>query len=151
MLNFKYQGGTASITYEHIWSPLAEYLLKFVPTWVAPNLITFVAFVIVVVSHLIFMYVGDSSFQAPVPVWKYILMGITISLYQNLDNMDGKQARRTSNDKFKFRNIKSNRNVIRPRSRRTHRSLVWPSISKGFCCKKLRYLHFNAFWIHSLP
>jgi hypothetical protein len=42
------------------------------------------------------MYAGDSSFQSSVPTWKYVLMGITISVYQNLDNMDGKQARKTS-------------------------------------------------------
>jgi len=87
-------------------------LLKFVPVWVAPNLITFVALALVVVNHFIFMYAGDSDFQAPIPAWKYLLMGSTIAIYQNLDNMDGKQARRTSRKINHYRIIKSNRNAV---------------------------------------
>lgn len=96
MREFKYQGGTSSITYEYLWSPLAEYLLKFTPMWIAPNLITFIAFVIVLISHVIFMFWGNDQFGHPLPAWKCILMALTIFVYQHLDNMDGKQARRTS-------------------------------------------------------
>jgi len=41
------------------------------------------------------MYVGSN--QNGVHPWKLILMAITIVIYQNLDNIDGKQARRTGN------------------------------------------------------
>jgi ethanolaminephosphotransferase len=96
LVDFKYQGTCASITYKYLWSPFAEFLLKFVPETVAPNLITLFAFVIIVVSHVVFMFEGDSEFARVIPAWKYLLFGVTLFLYQHLDNMDGKQARKTS-------------------------------------------------------
>jgi phosphatidylglycerophosphate synthase len=65
---------------------------------VAPNLITLVAFLIVLISHCVFMFWGGDQFGKPVPGWKCVLMCVTIFLYQHLDNMDGKQARKTSNE-----------------------------------------------------
>jgi phosphatidylglycerophosphate synthase len=52
--------------------------------------------VIVVVSHIVFMFQGDSAFTDVIPGWKYLLFGITLFVYQHLDNLDGKQARKTS-------------------------------------------------------
>jgi phosphatidylglycerophosphate synthase len=46
-------------------------------------------------SHLLFVFVGDNS--QGVAAWKLVLMAVTIVVYQNLDNLDGKQARKTSN------------------------------------------------------
>lgn len=66
------------------------------PETVAPNLITLIAFAIIVVSHVVFMFEGESEFTQVIPAWKYLLFGVTLFLYQHLDNMDGKQARRTS-------------------------------------------------------
>ena len=40
------------------------------------------------------MFVGDNS--QGVAGWKLVMMAVSILLYQNLDNLDGKQARRTS-------------------------------------------------------
>lgn len=31
-----------------------------------------------------------------IPGWKFVMMAVSIAIYQNLDNIDGKQARRTS-------------------------------------------------------
>jgi hypothetical protein len=59
-----------------------------------------VAFVIVLISHVIFMFWGEDQLGKPMPPWKGILMCLTIFVYQHLDNMDGKQARRTSNFLF---------------------------------------------------
>ena len=41
------------------------------------------------------MFVGQDF--APLPDWKCYMMGISIFIYQTLDNVDGKQARKTSN------------------------------------------------------
>jgi ethanolaminephosphotransferase len=59
---FKYQGTCASISYKHLWSPFAEFLLKFIPPTIAPNAITLLAFVIIVISHALFTFYGDSTF-----------------------------------------------------------------------------------------
>lgn len=63
------------------------------PVWVAPNLITLVAFLILLVVNILFMLPDQND---EIPDWKLVLMAISIIVYQNLDNMDGKQARRTS-------------------------------------------------------
>lgn len=60
---------------------------------VAPNFITFTSLVLLSVSHILFVS-GDNS--RGVAVWKLIMMAGTLFVYQNLDNLDGKQARRTS-------------------------------------------------------
>lgn len=63
------------------------------PEWVAPNLITFAGLLLLAVVNLIFMLPDPND---ELPDWKLVLMAISIIIYQNLDNMDGKQARKTS-------------------------------------------------------
>ncbi|KRX01367.1 hypothetical protein PPERSA_01270 [Pseudocohnilembus persalinus] len=92
--NFKYKGSSASLTYQYFWSPFCNYLTEKIPTSVAPNLITIFAFTLVFISHLILVYFSpDFKSQVPGPV--LFLVGLTTISYQILDNMDGKQARRT--------------------------------------------------------
>jgi hypothetical protein len=43
------------------------------------------------------MFYDTPALGNPIPAWKCLLMGFTLLIYQHLDNMDGKQARRTSN------------------------------------------------------
>lgn len=95
---FQYKGTCASISYKYLWSPFGEFLLKFTPETIAPNTITLVAFIIIVTSHLLIIFGGDSDFASPPEPWKYALFGISLFFYQHLDNLDGKQARKTSND-----------------------------------------------------
>jgi hypothetical protein len=42
------------------------------------------------------MFYGDSTFERAPEPWKYALYGISLFVYQHLDNLDGKQARKTS-------------------------------------------------------
>jgi ethanolaminephosphotransferase len=72
---------------------LADRLIRHVPTHVAPNLITFTSLVLLSIAHLLFVS-GDNS--RGVAAWKLVMMAATLFVYQNLDNLDGKQARRTS-------------------------------------------------------
>lgn len=94
MRSFQYKGMCDSITYKHLWSPLADRLLNFVPSSVAPNTITFTAFIFITIAHAIF--VAGVGNQSAIANWRLALMGISIVVYQNLDNLDGKQARKTS-------------------------------------------------------
>lgn len=47
--NFKYKGGNLSLSYQYLWSPLADLILKFTPTTIAPNTIT----VIGLLTHIL--------------------------------------------------------------------------------------------------
>lgn len=76
-------------------SPLAEWVVQtFVPTWVAPNLITLLGLVFPLVSLGIFAWTAP-SFQEEPPRWAFFFNAFALFAYQTLDNMDGKQARRT--------------------------------------------------------
>lgn len=92
--SFKYNGGSDSLSYEYLWSPLAEKLLTITPSSIAPNTITLFSLIMLAVVHFLYMFTGDNS-NGP-EGWKLWMMGLTILIYQNLDNLDGKQARKTS-------------------------------------------------------
>ena len=93
--NFKYKGGSISYSYNYLWSPLAEYLLKFVPVWWAPNAITLAGFLINILGCLSLIFQGEIG--SKVLPWTLLFFSICIFTYQTLDNIDGKQARKTGN------------------------------------------------------
>jgi len=71
-----------------------NWLVTLVPLWVAPNLITIVGLVINVVTSVILIYYCPTAKEQP-PWWTTFNCGIGLFVYQSLDAIDGKQARRT--------------------------------------------------------
>lgn len=69
-------------------------MITYFPKTIAPNLITLSSLILLSFAHILFMFVGDNL--KGVANWKLLLMAVSIIIYQNLDNLDGKQARRTS-------------------------------------------------------
>ena len=53
--------------------------------------------------------------EGEIPWWKFLLMGCSIIIYQHLDNLDGKQARKTSIPFLKHRKFECLRNAFWPR------------------------------------
>jgi ethanolaminephosphotransferase len=105
--HFQYKGQDRSLTYKYILSPLAERCVHaLTPRSVAPNTITLIGLTFMFCSYLAtWVYVplilrqsddDDSLAQldAAVPRWIFLLNAIATLVYQTLDNMDGKQARR---------------------------------------------------------
>eukprot|EP00435_Cladocopium_sp_Y103_P006585 s4341_g2.t1 len=72
------------------WLRLAEAL----PRWVAPNLVTLVGFLPLVITYGLSCWVSP-SFETPPPRWLMLCMTGALFFYQTFDAMDGKQARRT--------------------------------------------------------
>eukprot|EP00055_Hartaetosiga_balthica_P006789 m.22160 g.22160 ORF g.22160 m.22160 type:complete len:377 (-) comp5426_c0_seq1:87-1217(-) len=73
-----------------------KWLVLQMPLWLAPNLITFVGLIINVGTCLILLYFNPMmSNDHNTPIWAYIACGVGLFIYQALDNIDGKQARRT--------------------------------------------------------
>lgn len=71
---FKYKGGSVSITYEYVWSPFCDWIVKkFIPSYVAPNTITLAAFIIVMIAHFTMMYYSP-DFQSDIPTWAFYFM-----------------------------------------------------------------------------
>jgi ethanolaminephosphotransferase len=93
--NYKYKSADASITYKYVISPLCNHLVKLFPEWVAPNVITVSGFAL----NIIYFIVTScyTKFKAgEVPLWACIFCAFCYLIYQILDNIDGKQARRTN-------------------------------------------------------
>lgn len=93
--HYVYSGGDSSPIYKLILSPWAQFCVDhFVPHSTAPNTITLVG-LIVSVAATILTLVLNPDLKPGAPRWLHAITGIAIFAYQTLDNMDGKQARRT--------------------------------------------------------
>lgn len=89
---FKYKGSNISLSYNNVWSPLADYLLKFVPTTWAPNSITVAGFLISGLGALSIAI--QTPHSVPCIPWTLLFFSLCVFTYQTLDNIDGKQARK---------------------------------------------------------
>ncbi|XP_054844175.1 cholinephosphotransferase 1 isoform X2 [Eublepharis macularius] len=71
------------------------WLVERVPTWLAPNAITLGGFVANVLPLLLLIFYCPSATEEA-PSWVFILCALGLFIYQSLDAIDGKQARRTN-------------------------------------------------------
>lgn len=94
LTEYKYRGEDRSLTYKYILGPLYARLIHLLPLWMAPNLVTFLGFLITISGHILLMYHAP-TFDTPAPSSVYIYSGLALFVYMVLDNLDGKQARRT--------------------------------------------------------
>jgi len=90
---YKYSSVDKSLIQKYILNPYWCWLVEKVPLWVAPNLITLSGFMFMVFSVGMLILYGPNWEQ--VPGWLYVSWGINLFIYQSLDAIDGKQARRT--------------------------------------------------------
>eukprot|EP00531_Pseudo-nitzschia_arenysensis_P013038 CAMPEP_0116140300 /NCGR_PEP_ID=MMETSP0329-20121206/13769_1 /TAXON_ID=697910 /ORGANISM="Pseudo-nitzschia arenysensis, Strain B593" /LENGTH=396 /DNA_ID=CAMNT_0003635395 /DNA_START=55 /DNA_END=1245 /DNA_ORIENTATION=- len=99
---YQYKGGDNSLLYRYILAPLATFLVNtIVPKSLAPNTITSIGLVWMITAYVAYWWyvpsleVEDESDVFYPPRWIFLWNGIAILVYQTLDNMDGRQARRT--------------------------------------------------------
>uniref|UniRef100_A0AAG5DHZ7 diacylglycerol cholinephosphotransferase n=1 Tax=Anopheles atroparvus TaxID=41427 RepID=A0AAG5DHZ7_ANOAO len=71
------------------------WLVSKVPMWFAPNLITIVGLIINIITTLVLIYFSPNGREEP-PRWASALCAAGLFIYQSLDAIDGKQARRTN-------------------------------------------------------
>jgi len=76
------------------FQPWWNHVVTLVPMWVAPNLITITGLAINMIAALLLIYHCPSA-REEVSGWIPLALAITMFLYQTLDAIDGKQARRT--------------------------------------------------------
>jgi ethanolaminephosphotransferase len=108
---FQYRGEDRSLLYRFILSPLALFCVyHLTPCTLAPNTITLIGLILMFGSYCFAWYYvptfqeqqsvvdteNDVVVAEVVPRWIYLYSGIVILVYQTLDNMDGKQARKTN-------------------------------------------------------
>ncbi|CAK4071006.1 unnamed protein product [Aphanomyces euteiches] len=90
---YKYKPG--SYTYldlqlNHFWNAAVEFL----PMWMAPNLVTLSGTILAAVTTAVLLYFSP-QLEGGAPAWTYLMCGVGLFVYQTLDAIDGKQARRT--------------------------------------------------------
>ncbi|XP_014612036.1 PREDICTED: cholinephosphotransferase 1 isoform X4 [Polistes canadensis] len=74
--------------------PWWDWLVSKVPLWLAPNLITVLGLIVNIVTTLILVYYSPDA-KVEAPRWACFLCALGLFIYQSLDAIDGKQARRT--------------------------------------------------------
>ncbi|CAE7754898.1 AAPT1, partial [Symbiodinium sp. KB8] len=93
---YKYIGRDKSLIYAHIGSPLAQWCVDhLLPTWMAPNLVTLLGLVLLLITFSACAVLNPNLTVDGVPSHICILAAVTLTAYSILDNMDGKQARKT--------------------------------------------------------
>lgn len=95
VLNYKYNHTNESYYYNYLQSPFCDWLVSFFPRFLAPNLITFSGFLLNIYALVSMFYLYGNDNEGPVDnsfIWTMVW---TWNIYNTLDNIDGKQARRT--------------------------------------------------------
>ncbi|XP_053966410.1 cholinephosphotransferase 1 isoform X7 [Anastrepha ludens] len=75
--------------------PWWNWLVSMTPLWLAPNLITIIGLIVNIATTLILVSYSPDA-KSPPPAWASLLCAFGLFVYQSLDSIDGKQARRTN-------------------------------------------------------
>lgn len=92
--NYKYKSPHKTYCEGVVMEIFWEWCINYVPSFIAPNLITFSGLLVVVVG-IVPMIMEDTTITHQLSTWIYIYLAIAIWIYQLFDNLDGKQARKT--------------------------------------------------------
>uniref|UniRef100_A0A3P9JEV6 Ethanolaminephosphotransferase 1 n=3 Tax=Oryzias latipes TaxID=8090 RepID=A0A3P9JEV6_ORYLA len=98
---YKYSAKDTNPLSVYVMHPFWNSVVKVLPTWLAPNLITFTGFMFLVLNFIMlaffdFDFTASSAGHEHVPSWVWVAAGIFNFLAYTLDGVDGKQARRTN-------------------------------------------------------
>ncbi|KAK2625552.1 hypothetical protein QTJ16_004864 [Diplocarpon rosae] len=75
---------------KHYWNASVELL----PLWLAPNMVTLLGFFFIL-TNVICLVIWMPDLVGPGPSWLYYSFAFGLWMYSTMDNVDGKQARRT--------------------------------------------------------
>lgn len=104
LIQYQYVGQDLSLLYKYILSPFATFCVMYgTPKSIAPNVITLTGLLFMIGAYCIMWYHApmlfapdhdDNTDTHALPRYIFLCNAMAILLYQTLDNMDGKQARR---------------------------------------------------------
>lgn len=101
---YKYCSVDTSPVSNYVMHPFWNWLVQFYPMWIAPNVLTFAGFLLLVLQFFIFtlydnyFYASDDTHPeySPLPNWIWLFAACCMFWAHQLDGTDGKQARRTN-------------------------------------------------------
>jgi ethanolaminephosphotransferase len=79
---------------DNVLTPFWNWAVTLLPSWAAPNLVTFVGLSPIVLGTAAFL-VQSPDLLTPIPRWQVAAYAFGLFFYQTMDAIDGKQARRT--------------------------------------------------------
>ncbi|XP_053873546.1 ethanolaminephosphotransferase 1-like [Malaclemys terrapin pileata] len=84
----------------YVMQPLWNRIVKIVPLWIAPNLLTFSGFLMILINYFLLSfydwdYTASGASPGIVPTWVWLFGACTTFCAYALDSIDGKHARRT--------------------------------------------------------
>uniref|UniRef100_A0A8C3TY31 Ethanolaminephosphotransferase 1 n=1 Tax=Catharus ustulatus TaxID=91951 RepID=A0A8C3TY31_CATUS len=84
----------------YIMQPIWNKIIKIVPLWIAPNLLTFSGFIMILFNYFLISfydwdYTASGTSPGLVPTWVWLFSAFTTFCAYALDSIDGKHARRT--------------------------------------------------------
>ncbi|XP_067409981.1 ethanolaminephosphotransferase 1-like [Emydura macquarii macquarii] len=84
----------------YVMQPLWNRIVKIVPLWIAPNLLTVSGFLIILINYFLLSfydwdYTASGASPGIVPTWVWLFGACTTFCAYALDSIDGKHARRT--------------------------------------------------------
>lgn len=91
----KYNGKDDSLLIKYVLSHFWNWIVEKLPLTLAPNLITLYGMIPQILTFLLTMSFSYTLEDTIVYDWIPILNGLSLLWYQTMDNLDGKQARRT--------------------------------------------------------
>jgi len=94
LASWKYHSGTGT-PLDSLLNIFWEWFVALLPMWMAPNLVTFLGFLAIASTSFILLSFSGWNFTVAAPTWVYSLALAGHFIYQTMDAIDGKQARRT--------------------------------------------------------
>ncbi|KAI1319478.1 CDP-alcohol phosphatidyltransferase [Xylariaceae sp. FL0255] len=92
--SYQYSSVDKSPVSHYILRPYWNAFVELLPLWLAPNMVTLLGFGFIIANvGLLVIFMPDLI--GPGPSWLYFSFAFGLFMYQTMDNIDGKQARRT--------------------------------------------------------
>jgi ethanolaminephosphotransferase len=92
--SYKYSSVDKSLLSNYVLKHYWNAVVKLLPLWLAPNMVTLLGFFCILLNIGV-LYIFIPDLVGPGPAWVYYSFAIGVWAYSTMDNIDGKQARRT--------------------------------------------------------
>lgn len=93
---FEYKSTNNSLFYNYILSPCLNRVVNYLPRHLAANVITIISLIFNIIPFTLIAYEVGGDFSKKMSWSTCLVLGVTQFCYLILDNIDGKQARRTN-------------------------------------------------------
>ncbi|KAM3419523.1 hypothetical protein BST61_g2866 [Cercospora zeina] len=91
---YKYSSVDLSPISKHVLRHYWNFCVEFLPLWLAPNMVTLIGFLFII-ANVALQQVADPDLIGPASSWISYSYALGVWAYSTMDNIDGKQARRT--------------------------------------------------------